>query len=81
MPQGSGASPGWFVKVADDVVHGMEQMAAYLDDVVVFDSEPAAYTRMIRAFFERLRKHNLKRSTRKTYESNPKPDANKHKRT
>ena len=35
-------------------------MAAYLDDVIVFDSDPMAHVLTMRALVERLRKHNLK---------------------
>ena len=35
MPQDSSASPGWFVKVIDEVIKGLKQVAAYLDDVIV----------------------------------------------
>ena len=37
MPQGISASPDWFVKVISEVTKGLEQVAAYLDDVIVFD--------------------------------------------
>ena len=40
-------------------------MAAYLDDVIVFDSDPVAHVRTIRSLFERLRKHNPKLSPSK----------------
>ena len=36
MPQGSSASPGWFVKVVNEVIRGLGQVAAYLDDDIVF---------------------------------------------
>ena len=67
MPQGSSASPGWFVKVINEVIKGLAQVAAYLDDVIVFDSDPTAHVRTIRALFERLRKHNLKLSPSKAH--------------
>ena len=35
MPHGSRASPDWLVKVINDVTKGSEQVAAYLDDVIV----------------------------------------------
>ena len=35
-------------------------MAAYLDDMIVFDSDPTAHVKTMRALFERLRRHNLK---------------------
>ena len=60
MPPGSSASPGWFVKVANSVINkGLEQVAAYLDDVIAFDSDPAALVKTIRALVNRLRNHNL----------------------
>ena len=62
MPQGSNASPGWFVKVINEVIEGLAQVAAYLNDVIGFDSDPTAHVKTIRALFERLRKHNLKLS-------------------
>ena len=65
MPQGSSASPGWFVKVINEVIKGLTQVAAYLDDVIVFDSDPVTHVRTIRSPFERLRKHNLKLSSSK----------------
>ena len=65
MPQGSSASPGWFVKVINEVIKGLTQVAAYLDDVIVFDSDPVTHVRTIRSLFERLRKHNLKLSPSK----------------
>ena len=64
-PQGSSASPGRFVKVVNEVVKGLEQVAAYLDDVIVFDSDPAAHVKTMRTLFERLRKYNLKLSLSK----------------
>ena len=59
MPQGSSASPGWFVKVINEVIKDLKQVAAYLDDVIVFDSDPIAHVQTIRSLFERLRQHNL----------------------
>ena len=52
MPEGSSASPGWFVKVINGVSNGLEQVAAYLDDVVVYDSHPSAHFKTIRALSE-----------------------------
>ena len=65
MPQGSTASPGWFVKVINEVFKDVKQVAAYLDDVIVFDSDPVAHVRKIRSIFGRLRKHNIKLSLSK----------------
>ena len=59
MPQGSSASPGWFVKVISEVIKDLTEMTAYLDDVIVFDSDPISHVQMIRSLFERLGKHNL----------------------
>ena len=41
------------------MINDLKQVAAYLDDVVVFDSDPIARVQTIRSLFERLRKHNL----------------------
>ena len=60
MPQGSSASPGWFAKVINEAIKGLEQVAAYLNDVIVFDSDRTAYVKTMRTLLERLRKHNLK---------------------
>ena len=43
MPQGSSASPEWFVKVTNEVIKDLKQVAAYLDDVIVFDFDPIAH--------------------------------------
>ena len=58
MPQGSSASPGWFVKVINEVIKGLEQVEAYLDDVIVFHSDPTAHVKTMRTLFERQCKHN-----------------------
>ena len=42
-----------------------EQVAAYLDNVIVFDPDPSANVKTSRAFFERLRKNNLELSPSK----------------
>ena len=62
MPRGSSASLGWFVKVINEVIRGLKQVAACLDDVNVFDSDPIAHVQMIRSLFEHRRKYNLKLS-------------------
>ena len=49
----------WFIK-------GLKQVAAYLDDVNVFTSDPSAHVKSIRSLFERLRKQNLKLSPSKS---------------
>ena len=40
MPQGISSSSGWFVKVINEVIKGLKQVVAYLDNVIVFDSDP-----------------------------------------
>ena len=65
MHQGSGALPGWFVKVINEVIKGLPQVAAYLEVVIALNSDPTAHVKTIRALFERLRKHNLKLSPSK----------------
>ena len=57
--------PGWFVKVIVEVMKGLAQVATYLDDVIVFDSDPTAHVKTVRALFECLRKHSFKLSTSK----------------
>ena len=56
MPQGSSASPRSFVKVINEVIKDLERVAAYLDDVIVFDTDPASHVDNIRDLFQRLRK-------------------------
>ena len=60
MPQGSSASPGWFVKVTNEVIKDLEHASAYLEIVSVIDPDPTSHIDNIRALFERLRQHNLK---------------------
>ena len=59
MPQGSSTSRERFVKVINEVMNGLKQVEAYLDDVMVFDPYPTADVNTMRTFFELLRKHNL----------------------
>ena len=59
MPQGSSASPGLFVKIINEVTKSFKQVNAYLDDIIVFDSDPVAHVRTIRSFFERLRRYSF----------------------
>ena len=65
MPQGSSASPGWFVKVLSEVTKGLEQVAAFLGDAIAFGSDLTTRVKTIRVLFERLHKHNLKLSASK----------------
>ena len=43
MPQGSSGAPGWFVKVINEAIKSLATVAAYLDDVIVFDPDPSAH--------------------------------------
>ena len=53
------------MKVINEGIKGLAQVAAYLDDVIVFDSHATAHVKKIQALFERLRIHNLKLSPSK----------------
>lgn len=64
--QGSNAYLGWLVKVVNDVAEDLDQVAADLDDAIGFDSDPSAHVQTMRAFFEQLRKNNLKLPPSKT---------------
>lgn len=65
MSQGSGASPGLLVKIFNKDIEGLEQVVASYDDAIVFDSDPTAHVKMMRALFELLRKHGFKLSPSK----------------
>ena len=65
MPRGSSASPEWFVEVINEVIKDLTQVAAYLDDVIVFNSSPIAHVKTIRSLVARLREHNLNLSPSK----------------
>ena len=65
IPQGSSASPGWFVKAINEVIKGLERVAAWLDDIIVFDPDPTYHVDNIRALLGLLRKHHLNRSPAK----------------
>ena len=60
MPQGSSAAPGWFVKVINEVIKGLDLVAAYLDDVTDFDSDLSTHVVIMKKLLLRLRKHNLR---------------------
>ena len=61
-PRAINASSRWFAKAINEFIRGLEQVAAYLDDVLVFGSDSTAHVKTIRALFDRLRKRNLKLS-------------------
>ena len=42
--------------------HGLTGVAAYLDDVIVFDADPSLHVANMKEFFLPLRTHNLKLS-------------------
>lgn len=66
MPQGNNGTPLLFIKVIIEVIKDIDRIAAYLDEVIVFDPDPKAHVANIRSLFERLRKHNLKLSPSKS---------------
>eukprot|EP00752_Nemacystus_decipiens_P015617 g13940.t1 len=66
MPQGASQSPGWYMRVINEVIQNLERVLAYLDDVIVHDTDPASHIANLRLFFERLVLHNLKLSPSKT---------------
>ena len=49
----------------NEVIKGLERVAAYVDDVIFYDTDPTAHTANIRALFQRARLHNLKLSAAK----------------
>ena len=51
MPQGSSAAPVWFVKVINEVIKGLANVTDFLDDVIVFDSDPSAHVLTITGLF------------------------------
>ena len=55
MPQRSSAGPGWFVKVINEVIKGLANVAAYVDDAIVFDSDPSVYVLTVTGLFKQLR--------------------------
>ena len=65
MPHGSSAAPGWLAKVINEVIKGLDRVAAYLDDVIIFDADPSLHVANMKDFFLRLRKHNLNLSPSK----------------
>ncbi|CAB1099587.1 unnamed protein product [Ectocarpus sp. CCAP 1310/34] len=62
MPQGANASPSWFVKVINRVMHALERVLAFLDDVICFDEEPLGHVLNMIGLLQRLRQYNLKLS-------------------
>lgn len=54
VPQGSRATHGLFVKIINEDIKDLQRVAAYLDDILVFDPDPASHVDIIRALFQRL---------------------------
>ena len=52
MPQKSSAVPGWFVKVINEVIKRLANVAVYLDDVIVFDPDPSPRVLTITGLFK-----------------------------
>ena len=46
-------------------IKGLASVAAYVDDVIVFDPDPSAHLLNIKQQFKQLRKHSLKLSPSK----------------
>ena len=67
MAQGSNDSPVWFVKAINVAIKDLEQVVAYLDDMIVLDSDTTAHVNTMRALFECLCNHNLKLSPSKAH--------------
>ena len=65
MPQASSAAPGWFVKVINEVIKGLANVAAYLDDVIVFDPDLSTHVLNMKELFKQLRNHSLELSLSK----------------
>ena len=59
MPQGSSAAPWWFVKGINDVIKGLDRVAAYLDKFNVFNADPSLQVANMKEFVLLLRKHNV----------------------
>lgn len=59
MPQQARASLSWLVMVITKVVHGLEQVLVYLDDVTFSDEDPASHVLNMIALFKHLRQYNL----------------------
>lgn len=65
MPQRGAAAPGWFCKVVNKVIKSLDNVAFYLEDLIVFDADPSAHVAAIRSRCERSCKHNYKLSPSK----------------
>ena len=59
MPFGLQGAPATFQRLIDQVIHGVDFAAAYLDDLIVFCSTFEEHITHIRTIFERLRKAGL----------------------
>ena len=51
--------------VLNEITKGLDRVAAYLDEVIVFDADRSLHVAIMKEFFLRLRKHNLKLSPSK----------------
>lgn len=64
MPGSSGA-PGLFVKAINKIIKGLANVAAHLDDAILFDPDPSDHLLNITGLSTQLQKHNLKLSPSK----------------
>lgn len=65
MLQGSSAAPGWFVKALSEVVKGLDNVAAYFNDVIAFDPVPADHVLSFKELLKRLPTQDLEVSPSK----------------
>lgn len=52
-------APGWFLRVINEAVRGLESVVAYFHDAIGCDSGPPDKITSIRAFFERPHRFNI----------------------
>lgn len=60
ISQGSSAVPGWFAKTTNETITGLDHVAAYLDDVNVFDADPSLHVAIVKNVSLRLGKQTLR---------------------
>ena len=65
MPQGDSVAPDGSVKVSNEVIKDLANVAAYLDGVIAFHTDPAVHVLNIKSLFKQPRNHNLNLSPSK----------------